>query len=198
MLPSGIPIMKNLPISLATVLLCISCNTSAPPQMPPVEKIDSVSSVVVDSSYYNMMHDTDTTDTTGTDDMYATCYLVVADTGNNYTLLRKKMAGLQRSLQLEIDTMGRYYNEQKHRIVLPDSSDDEMYAGEYFPRRYASEALSLEQMDFYLSSSDVQNMGLITGIYASRPGADSALTRVKQMERNAFVLKTKIYMGCMH
>lgn len=190
--------MRNLLTSLVTVIIYTSCNTSAPPQQPPVEKIDSVTSVVVDSAYYNMMQHKDTTDTTGMDDMYATCYLVVADTGTNYAILRKKMTGLQQSLQLEIDTMGRYYNEQKHRIVEPDSSDDEMYAGEYFPRRYTSESLSLEQMDYYLSSSNVQNMGLVTGIYATRQGADSALIKVKLIEHHAFVLKTKIYMGCMH
>lgn len=166
--------------------------------MPPVEKIDSVSSVVVDSSYYKMMQHTDTTDTTGTDDMYATCYLVIVDTGSNYTILHKKMTGLQQSLQLEIDTMGRYYNEQKHKIVVPDNSDDEMYAGEYFPRRDASSFLSLEQMDYYLSSSGARNMGLVAGIYAAGQEADSALIKVKQVERNAFVLKAKIYMGCMH
>ncbi|WP_262490545.1 hypothetical protein [Hymenobacter sp. CRA2] len=36
---------------------------------------------------------------------------------------------------LASDTLGRFFDEQKNLIRLPDDDEDELYAGDYFPRR---------------------------------------------------------------
>src|SRR5688572_6172647 len=68
------------------------------------------------------------------DDEMATRFVVVADTGFNYFTLRDQLLLLHDSLQQPIDTLGRTYNKTKDLIALPEDDEDEMYAGEYFPR----------------------------------------------------------------
>jgi len=79
----------------------------------------------------------------------ATYFVLVADTGKDYSSLRRKMFDLRNTLKISIDTMGRIYNKKKNLIALPDNDKDEIYAGEYFPRRFPSEKLSLEYLNFY-------------------------------------------------
>src|SRR5262245_40484266 len=72
---------------------------------------------------------------------YATFFIVIADTGQEYYPLHDKMFKLNTQLKLDIDTMDRYFNKTKNLIALPDDAEDEMYAGSYFPRRFPSENL---------------------------------------------------------
>lgn len=139
-------------------------------------------------------------DTSETDEQlnaYANYYVLVADTGKRYDELRTEMFNLHQSSSLAIDTLGRYYDKTKGLIQLPDDDDDEMYAGEYYPRRYLSEYLSLEYLDEYQPGSESKMIALVAGIYETRKSADSALSAIKPGEK-AFVLKSRIYVGCMH
>ena len=61
---------------------------------------------------------------------------MVADTGKDYFKLRNQMFRLNQLLHISIDTMGRYYNKMKDEIVLRENDEDEIYRGEYFPRRF--------------------------------------------------------------
>ncbi len=79
-----------------------------------------------------------------TDDLYMNAFVVVADTSHDYHELRTTMCSIAHQLGLQIDTMGRGYDAAKCLIALPIDDADELYAGEYFPRRYPSETLSLE------------------------------------------------------
>ena len=72
----------------------------------------------------------------------ATYFVVVADTSFDYSTLHKKMFELNSKLKIPIDTMGRFYNKSKNLIALPDNDKDEIYAGDYFPRRFPSDNLS--------------------------------------------------------
>ena len=81
-----------------------------------------------------------------TDDLYMDAFVVVADTSQDYHELRTRMFSIAHQLGLQIDTMGRGYDAAKHLITLPLEDADELYAGEYFPRRYPSETLSLEYL----------------------------------------------------
>jgi hypothetical protein len=140
------------------------------------------------------------TDTAGTNeqaDAYAEYYVLVADTGKDYGALRDKMFALHQSSNLTVDTLGRYYDKTKGLIQLPDGDDDEMYAGEYYPRRYPSQYLSLEYLDEYRPGCEAKMIALVAGIYETKASADSALHVIKPAEK-AFVLKSKIYVGCMH
>ena len=141
--------------------------------------------------------DVETIDST-TDYKYATYFIVIADTGFDYSSLNSKMYTLNRQLKISIDTMSRYYNEAKDLIALPDSADDEIYAGDYFPRRFPSDNLSLEYLDFYKRETIDKTIALVAGIYETEESADSALSILKTVEGKAFKLKSDVFVGCMH
>jgi hypothetical protein len=130
-------------------------------------------------------------------DAYASYYIVVADTGTNYYALRDKMESLHKISGITIDTMDRFYNKTKDLIMLPDTSSDEIYAGDYYPRRYPSKNLSLEYMPYYKPDSKEKTIGLIAGIYENKSSADSALRAIPASHK-AFSFKSKVYVGCMH
>lgn len=129
---------------------------------------------------------------------YETYYLVIADTSSSYYELHEKMFDLNAKYKIPIDTLGRYYNKEKKQIVLPDNDEDEMYSGDYFPRRYPSENLSLEYLDFYNRTADQKTIALISGIYQSEKSADSLLTIIRKTDKKAYKLKSQVYVGCMH
>jgi hypothetical protein len=125
-------------------------------------------------------------------------YLVIADTGLNYDILHAKMLAVNKTLNIKIDTLGRFYNRKKNLIQLPDNADDEVYAGDYFLRRGEGESLSLEYLNAYKRGSNEKMMALLSGIYEKKSSADSALAILKRYDDHSFVVKTKIYMGCVH
>lgn len=130
---------------------------------------------------------------------YETFYIVVADTHTSYQLLQQKMYELNTRLNIPIDTMGRYYDKVKDLIVLPlDDDEDELYGGEYFPRRFPSATLSLEYFDVYKIGAGKKTIALVTGIYENKKSADSALQVIKRVHVNAFKLRAEVFVGCMY
>jgi len=129
-------------------------------------------------------------------DDYADYYVVIADTGLNYTSLRDEMLNLQRVSNVPIDTMDRTYNKAKNLIALPDNYEDEMYAGDYYPRRTPSKTLSLEYLNMYKDDAKGKIIALVAGIFESSNSADSALSNIKLP--GSFKLKAHIYQGCLH
>lgn len=133
-----------------------------------------------------------------TDDM-ATYYVVIADTGRDYYVLDKKMYKIASVMKSKVDTMNRYYNTEKNRIVLPDDDEDEVYAGEYFPRRFTSDVLSIEYMDQYDTSEGAGSiMALVTGVYETQTSADSLSRALDKAGFKSRVVKAEMYIGCMH
>ena len=112
---------------------------------------ETTSKVNVAQAMSNSIDTTTFVQTVGdtTDFNNATYFVVVADTNSDYFFLRDKMFKLSMRLQLPIDTMGRFFNKTKNLIALPDNDEDEIYAGDYFPRRFPSDNFSLEYLDFY-------------------------------------------------
>ena len=131
-------------------------------------------------------------------DELATYYILIADTDADYDRLNKKMFELNSLTGIPIDTMRRSYNKKKNLIALPENDEDEIYAGEYFPRRFPSAYYSLEYLRFYKTPSEEKTIALVTGIYESEPTADSAFSVLKKIEKNAFKIKASIYIGCIH
>ena len=134
------------------------------------------------------------------DEQYMNAYIVVSDTSQNYFELRQKMFDLSKVLKTEIDTMGRVFNKKKNLICLPENDEDEIYAGEYFPRRYPSETLSLEYLIYYTNEKKPTEgtMAIVTIITDNKEKADKKLAEVKKHSDEAFILNSQIYMGCMH
>lgn len=131
------------------------------------------------------------------DGEYSIYYVTIADTSSNYHLLDGKMYELSKTMNKKIDTMNRHYDAKKNDIVLADDDEDEMYRGEYFPRRYPSEDLSLEYLEVY-TEYPTNAIALVAGIYEEQKAADSTLTLLKPHATKAFVLKSRVYVGCMH
>lgn len=175
-------------------LFCFSCGH--PSGQSAVKDTTAVVSLATDTSAKKSLADTSLN--FNEEEAYANYQVIVIDTNSSYHSLNQKMFSLKDKLGMTIDSMGRSYNKKKDRIVLPDNDEDEMYAGEYFPRRELSKTLSLEYMNQYLPSSKPKTIGIIAGIYANALEADSAFAAVKQVAPKAFKLQSKIYIGCMH
>lgn len=129
---------------------------------------------------------------------YENFFLVVADTGLDYYLLRKKMFILTQKFDIPVDTMGRGYYPGKKLIALPENDEDEMYAGSYFPRRFPSESLSLEYLNFYRQSADEKTIALLAGIFEKEEEAQARLQLIKGVQQSAFLFQAKVFTGCMH
>lgn len=179
--------MKQILVAI-TCLFFVACGTEASKKEAAVS---------VDSS--SLMNDV--ISDTGLDDMpteYENYYIVVADTSKDYQNLQSSMYELADKALYEIDTMNRYYDSEKDLICLPENDEDEMYRGDYFPRRSPSPTLSLEYMNFYKPSAGEKTIALVAGIYESESGANERLAEVKKVIKNAFVMRSEVFVGCMH
>ena len=124
-------------------------------------------------------------------------HIVIADTSSNYYQLHDKMTCISEKLLIEIDSMGREYDAENKLIRLPKNHEDEIYAGDYFPRRYPSKTLSIEHFEYYnIESSHLKC--IVAGIYETKKEAVKRMKLIKPYSSNTFILSTKLYMGCMH
>ena len=127
-----------------------------------------------------------------------TYYVIVVDTSLNFEVLHKKMFDVHQKLTIAIDTMGRYYNPTKDLIALPEDDEDELYAGDYFPRRFPSETLSLEYLSIYKNNTNEKTIAVVSGIFEQEKKADSALKKIQKVFPKTFKLKTEMFVGCLH
>jgi hypothetical protein len=168
--------------------LLLSCHES--PKQKETTRNDSVVLGASDTTKVSVASD-------NADDENAIFYLVIADTGKSYSLLDAKMYELSRVLKWPVDTMNRHYDLDKGQIVLADDDEDDMYRGEYFPRRSPSTTLSLEYYTVY-GKATPDNIALVAGIFEQKTSADSMKKILKPYAMNAFVLRSEVYTGCMH
>jgi len=186
--------MKNYLIYLLIGGIFLSCNTkpktsSQQKEIPPTGYTPLVMKQVSRA---------DTAIDVNVDANYAFYDIIVADTGTNYQQLQRQMLALKDKLQVDIDTMGRYYDSKQKKIILPKTDSDEIYAGEYFPRRIVSSTLSIEYLKQYKKDANQQTLAIISGIFDDAKSADSALSAAKKYNANAFKVNAKLYVGCMH
>ena len=129
---------------------------------------------------------------------YETLYIVIADTAQRYYSLQSAMYALSAATHIPVDTQGRHYNEQKDLIALPDDDEDEIWAGDYYPRRDAGTSLSLEYYNRYDSISTQKNIALVAAQYETRKSADSLLAIIHPHAPHTFIKAASIFIGCMH
>jgi hypothetical protein len=129
---------------------------------------------------------------------YAVYYMAVADTGTNYYKLDEKMYDLSIMMNFPVDTMGRHYDKKKDNIILSENDEDEIYRGEYYPRRGPDEHLSIEYLSFFDTAANIKTMVLLGGIYETQRSADSMVRLLKKQTPTAYTLKGWLYVGCMH
>ncbi|MDP4131449.1 MAG: hypothetical protein Q8918_14910 [Bacteroidota bacterium] len=181
-------------IFILPVILLAACGMRAPDKQekkagPPAA--DSTTRLQNSTA----VNDLDTADPTINE--YATCYVVVADTGLDYHGLLHKTWDLHRQLGIPIDSMDRSYDQARDLIVQTDNDEDGV-SDEYSPRRYTSNNLSLEYLRFYQNGAREKTVALVTGIYETKESADSAVAVIKKIEKKAFNIKANLYMGCLH
>ena len=177
---------------LAVMILFMACNQQEKAQQPPAgsnrtDRNQPPQSVAIPVSNRGP----DTSD-------YATSYVLIADTGKLYADLDRLMYQLSKALHLPVDTMGRYYNAKEDEVIVPEDDSDEMYAGEYYPRRFTGENLSIEYLDVYQKNTTPKTLALVSGIFETAQQADSALRILQQERPGAYQLKPVLYVGCMH
>ena len=187
-------LMKRLSLLLSVLILasCGAKTTSGQEELNSTAKVLAVKNTDIPTAQHS-----DTITNFDTESEFAEFYVVIADTNTNYYNLRENMILLSRQTGIPIDTLGRYYNAEKNLIALPDDSDDEIYAGDYFPRRADSGFLSLEYLKIYKPNAGDETIALVEGLYVSKANADSALQAMAKT-RKGFILKSEIYMGCLH
>lgn len=133
------------------------------------------------------------------EELWEECYLVVADTGTDYYALRGILEEVKNLTGQGIDTFGRYYNAEKDSLILHEDDEDQMWAGAYFPRREMTPAGSIEYLDAYRHrDTSTRMLAAVAGLFADKKGADSMLALVRGQYQRAWVMKTEVYMGCMH
>ncbi len=134
------------------------------------------------------------------EEQYMSYFIVVSDTSRNYVEIRQKMFTLSKRLKTEIDTMGREFNKAKNLICLPENHGDEIYAGNYYPRRYPSETLSLEYLSYYTNKNipSKKTIALVAIVTRNKAKAMKKLKEVKKYSDKAFIMDASVYMGCMH
>ncbi len=173
--------------TLTLISLLWACNHSEVVQVEDNNIIDST-----DAPQYG---DLDTSE-------YVKAYLVVCAEGTDYDELKGIEKKLQITTQIPIDEKGRIYRKNKG-IILPENSDDEMYAGAYFPRRPFDEGTnysSIEMKGFYETTTpvDTTTMIVVAAMFTQRRSADSLLKIIQPHIKSAYILPSTIFMGCMH
>lgn len=129
---------------------------------------------------------------------FAKVYIVVIDTNANYFDLNKTMYQLSASYKIAIDTFGRYFNTDKNKLILPEENSDEIYAGDYVPRRFEESGISIEYLSFYLEHAKEETFVLIAGMYKSKAEANKLVKKVSKAYKNTWILESNIFIGCSH
>lgn len=177
---------------IAIILSCFGCDYTV--QTDQV----SISTALDENIDTQFVSDSDSNDEIDDLSQFQISYIVCLDSGKTYSTLDQLMYKNANDYHVTIDTANRSYNKEKDLIALAEDDEDEMYAGEYFPRRFNSSYLSLEYLSFYRDDIIEKTIGLVAGIYDQKSDADSVFNIFKPTNPKAFVLKGEIYMGCMH
>lgn len=187
---------------LGLFIFCAACSQSTPnnsvhSDSVAIQSASLSDSVLLDSSSVLPISNSLSVDRDLGDDMMQDYFIVVADTSRNYYYLRNTMYDVSKKSGLIFDSLGRIF-DPKRGIIVPYDSDDEMYAGEYFPRRFEGSELSIEYYNSYVQQSHKSNMVLVAGQYTEEYAAQKQLRKIKQFCPNAYIIPAKLYNGCMH
>lgn len=189
--------IRSFVLFLFMVSVFSSCKTSQSETEEQSETIDNQDSTTTKTPLTLVMGDT-TQFENALEGNYQIYYLVIADTGMRYAPLQASMFQLHTELDMTIDTMERTYYPEKDLIALPEDHEDEIYAGDYFPRRSPGNTLSLEYLSTFSKKSNEKTIALVAGIYDDLQEAEEAAKPIKKLMTNTFILKANVYIGCMH
>ncbi|MBL7883628.1 MAG: hypothetical protein JNL69_06140 [Bacteroidia bacterium] len=189
--------MKNVLIIINIFIFIISCSNSK-------NKINSNEINANDSIYQSQENYISESE-------YELNYVVSVANGYNYDSLRQIAIQASDFLKFNFDTLSRYYNTEKKKIILHENDIDDMWAGEYYLRRSGENIVSIEMQTAYIDTltikdkiaterfySDTLKMFVFATMYTNKKQADSLLKILKPKYKQASIIPTEIYMGCMH
>jgi hypothetical protein len=135
---------------------------------------------------------------------YAEYYIVRVAEGKDYNALKKIEIKTAKKAQLKINEETRIYKPAVG-IVLPDKCNDDLYCGEYYPRRPFGDRphLSIEMKYAFWDTidEDPDQMIIVAGIFEleNKEKAKELTAKLNKLGFSfATYYKTKLYLGCMH
>jgi hypothetical protein len=133
---------------------------------------------------------------------YSLFHIISIAESYSYDSLHRLGESLSKKMDVKLETMGRVYDPEKGVVVSMDD-EDEMYRGEYYPRRFSGDFLSIEMKYSFSDSSEKINandlkMVLIGGIFEKQQQADSVFRIIKASYPGARLFANELYIGCMH
>jgi hypothetical protein len=130
----------------------------------------------------------------------ATYYIVEVAAGYDFDSLKNISLNAATILGARFDMLARIYKPGKG-IIVPENDEDEMYRGEYYPRRPTEDEnfVSIE-MSYVFSDqqADTLKMVALAGMYPLKSQADSVVSILKDKISTTQTVKREVYMGCMH
>lgn len=133
-------------------------------------------------------------DTNGCHSELKACWILIGDTNRLYWPLLRHANEVAKTASIVFDSLERHYEPIKQTLVLDQTSDDELYRGEYFPRRMTGTYLSIEPYNTYFPESKSKSFVEVYGIYDQ---ADSAI-KAMQTYPQAHMRACKLFTGCLH
>lgn len=184
------------PALLLCLLVIGSCK-------PVSQKTPSVASVP-QTALRDSLPETAPEETWSTESEYYPYYIVTVADGDNFDSLKLIAGKAAELLNIKFDMLGRIYDSKKG-IVLPEDAEDEMYSGEYYPRRplYDTTCVSIEPKFQFKSkdenvSAESSQMTIVALLSTRRGEADTVLGLLLPHFPTARVYQDSLYLGCMH
>lgn len=123
-------------------------------------------------------------------------FIVTLGQSNDYKALVAKAKELSKETGIKYDDEGLVL-DAKRGLILPDDADDDIWAGDYYPRRYNSRYLSVERSKYYLDKP--KGKYVIVGFMDMEPREGRRMLQwFKKYEPSAFFSHELFYQGCIH
>jgi hypothetical protein len=129
-----------------------------------------------------------------------TFYIVQVAEGKDFETLYELSKKAASVLGSKVDMQERIYVQDKG-IIVPENSDDDIYSGEYYPRRPFDDQnfLSIEMAYAYKTNEkDTLKMIVLANIFENKAQSDSVVKLLLPKFKEAKTLKSELFMGCMH
>lgn len=182
---------------LAVVIFAIQCTPSLKKEKST--NIDSINSGELNQSVLENGAEA-VSDTETKNEDYETAFVIMLDTSEQFYKMYDLAMATSKKYQIEFDTTERTYFPETNIWGVSQSSSDEIYRGQYFPRRKGDEKekLSLEYMYWYDKKSNDKKLMLVSNIFSFSMDAEQSVAAWRKSFPQAFILQCEMYMGCMH
>lgn len=128
-------------------------------------------------------------------DFYSNKYILILKSTKNYNEAVNFALDAGKKLNLKFDNENKRYSKEKG--IYFEGIEDDDYNGGYYPRRYAGEYVTLENSGYYEGLTEGYII-VVGGIYDDKESSTKALRNAEKIYSDAYVKKTKMWMGCIH